>query len=240
MIYYPCFKMNGIKIRKWSALLILLLSRNFSTFSQTSPDAGLWTTATFECNLNSKFGLFITQEMRLKENFSRLNLLYTNLGLEYKFEKNFKTSLSYRQIHKFMPENYFSFRHRVQWDITFKNNVENFELSYRHRLQAEVRNVYSSDKGYLREWYSRNKLQIKYDLNKKYAPYFSVELRYQILNPRNPESNYVWHRIRYQTGIDHKINSHHSMGLYYLMQDEFNIIDPQNIYIIGIEYTYKL
>ena len=234
---------SGILKRNMRIAILLLSSflctKNSST-AQVAPDAGLWTTATLEYGLNSKFCLFITQEMRLKENLSRLNLFYTNLGLEYKIVKNLKTSLSYRQIHKFTPENYFSFRHRIQWDIGLKKSAGNFELSYRHRLQAEVRNVHSSEIGHLPEWYSRNKFQIKYSRNNKVEPYISVELRYQLFNPRNPESDYIWHRVRYQGGIDYKINSHHTMGFYYLMQDEFNIIDPQKMYIIGIEYTLKL
>ncbi len=139
-----------------------------------------------------------------------------------------------------MPDNFFSFRHRVQWDVTLKKAFGDFDLSYRHRLQVELKNVYSSDNGFLPEWFSRNKLQVKYDFDKPYTPYFSVELRYQIRDPRSPESNNLWHRARYQGGFDYKFNSHHSMGLYYLVQNEFNISEPEQLYIIGLEYTFKL
>lgn len=223
-------------------LLAFISSKNSiaQAREEVAPDAGLWTTATLEYGLNSKFVFILTEEMRLRENFTRLNLFYTNVGIEYKINSNLKTSLTYRPTQKYMPDNSFSFRHRLQWDIGLKKSLGNFELSYRHRLQADVRNFYSSEIGKIPEWYSRNKFQVKYNVTKRYAPYFSVELRYQIFDARNPESDQVFHRIRYQGGIDFKYNSRNTFGIYYLIQREFNIINPQSIYIIGLEYTIKL
>lgn len=230
------------KRNMWMAIVLLssFLSTKNSSIAQVAPDAGLWTTATLEYGLNSKFTFILTEEMRLKENFKRLNLFYTNIGVEYKINSNFKTSLTYRPTQKFMPDNHFSYRHRLQWDIGLKTSPGNFELSYRHRLQTEVKNFYSSDKGNIPEWYLRNKFQVKYNITKRSAPYFSVELRYQIFDPRSPESDLFWHRIRYQGGIDFKLNSKNTFGFYYLLQREFDIIDPESIYIIGLEYTIKL
>ncbi|OFY86202.1 MAG: hypothetical protein A3F72_07040 [Bacteroidetes bacterium RIFCSPLOWO2_12_FULL_35_15] len=223
-----------------SLLFLVFLINTCSSVAQISPDAGLWSTATFECDINKKIVLFVTEEMRLRENFTRLNLFYTNVGLEYKISKNFKTSLAYRPSQKFMSNNMFSLRHRIQWDVTVKKSFWNLNLSYRHRLQAEGKNMYSSDKGLIPEWFSRNKFQVKYDLHKPVSPYFSVELRYQIHDPRNQRFDHDWHRVRYQGGFDYKINKHHCLGLYHMIQKEFNIANPETLYITGIEYTYKL
>lgn len=240
MIFSPSLKFANRKILIAALLLFTYLCGPSIVMAQTPPDAGLWTTATIEYGINSKFGFFVTEEMRLKENFTRLNLFYTNVGLEYKFNSNFKTALAYRPTQKFMPDNSFSYRHRLQWDVVLKKSSGNFDLSYRHRLQADVRNLYSSDIGAVPEWYSRSKFQLKYNISKQWAPYFSVEFRYQIFDPKNPESDQVWHRVRYQGGIDFKLNSRNYLGIYYLIQNEFNIIDPERIYIIGLEYTFKL
>ena len=50
----------------------------------------------------------------------------------------------------------------------------------------------------------------------------------------------MFHRQRYIVGIDYKKNDRDSFGLYYLYQDEFNVSTPQNIYIVGLEYTISL
>ena len=201
------------------------------------PDAGSWNTFNVEYGINSHFSGLFTEEYRVKENFSRLNLFYTNIGVEYKVNKYFKAALVYRFIDKYQDDNSFSFRHRIMLDLTLKKKLGKFGLSYRQRLQAEKKDIYTSKRGYLTEWYSRNKLQAKYDLDKPYAPYVSVELRYQIHDLRNMESERTWHRARYVVGVDYELNHKSTFGIYYLIQKEWSVLSPQDQYIVGLEYT---
>lgn len=211
-----------------------------STFAQSTNDAGLWTTINIQKELKKNVSVFLTEECRLKENFTRLNLFYTDLGVAIRPIKFLKVSLAYRMIDKFLIDNTFSYRHRLMLDITIKEKFGQFALSYRHRLQSEIRNVYSSDNGTLPEWYSRNKFELKYDLDKPVTPYIAAEFRYQISDPRNVESDKTLHRNRYIVGLDYKINDRNAFGLYYLIQNEYNVSVPENIYIVGLEYTMTL
>jgi hypothetical protein len=125
-------------------------------------------------------------------------------------------------------------------DILLKKKFGGIALSYRQRIQSEVRDVYVSEYGRYPEWYSRNKFEIKFDLDKKITPYFATELRFQISNPRSAESDGLWHRIRYVGGIDYQRNKRDKFGFYYLIQNEFNVSEPQNLYIVGLEYSISL
>jgi hypothetical protein len=87
---------------------------------------------------------------------------------------------------------------------------------------------------------SRNKFTVKLDLDKPVQPYIGAEFRYQISNPRAMESDGLWHRSRYVAGIDYKKSDKHTFGLYYLVQQEYNVSAPQNLYIVGIEYSLSL
>jgi hypothetical protein len=49
-----------------------------------------------------------------------------------------------------------------------------------------------------------------------------------------------WHRIRVFAGIDYKINDKNTCGIYYLIQQEWNTIDPQNLYILGLLFSIEL
>ncbi len=223
----------------------LLLGNSVSVFAKLSnspayPDAGIWNTFSLSYALNKKYAILFTEEFRLKENYSRLNLLYTNIGLEYKINSYLKTSLVYRFIDKYMEYDRFSFRHRLMWDASIKKESNKFSLSYRHRLQVEKRNIYSSESGNVAEWYSRNKFEIGYAWNDKFSPYVAVEFRYQIFDPRNQESNATWHRIRYQAGVDYKISKKSKVGVYYLVQHEYNVPAAENLYITGLEYSLSL
>ena len=184
--------------------------------------------------------VFLTEEYRVRENFSQTNLFYTDLGVEVRPLNFLKISFAYRLIEKYLIDKTFSYRHRAMLNITVKQKFGNFGLSYRQRLQSEVRNIYSSAIGSVPEWYSRNKFELKYDLHKPVTPYIAIELRYQINNPRAVESNRLWHRNRYFVGLDYKKSDKHSFGLYYMIQREYNVSSPQNLYIVGLEYSLSL
>jgi hypothetical protein len=203
-------------------------------------DAGLWTTLNVEKKLSSRFHLFLTEEFRLRENFSEINLFYTDVGFGYKPYNFMKVELAYRFIQKKLVTDFYSMRHRFMLDVTLKKKFGEFDLAYRHRLQREVRNINSSENGILPEWYSRNKFTVKYDLQKKYTPYISAEFRYQIDDPRNIESDQTWHRGRYVAGFDYEFDKKNKLGLYYLIQHEWNVSLPENQYVIGVEYSVSL
>ena len=213
---------------------------NSKIFSQATNDAGLWATFNVEKKIKNNISFFLTEEYRLRENFTRTNLFYTDLGVAIRPYKYLKVSLAYRMIEKNLIDNTFSYRHRIMLDITVKKKFGNVAVSYRQRLQSEVRNVYSSENGHLPEWYSRNKVEVKYDLGKRITPYVAAEFRYQIHNPRALESDKTWHRNRFILGLDYQMNNENSFGLYYLIQQEYNVSAPQNLYIVGLEYSLSL
>ncbi len=225
---------------KKKILLGILYVFIFSTASAQYDDAGMWNTFSVEKKLKNNFSLLFTEEFRLKENFSQINLFYSQAGIGYRPYSFLKIELQYRFIQKKMIDDFYSFRHRLMLDITVKKKYGNWTGSYRHRLQVEERNIYSSDKGAIPEWYSRNKIAVKYDLHKKVTPYLSCELRYQLSDPRNLESDQTWHRGRYVAGMDYELNKKSTFGLYYLIQHEWNVSIPENLYIVGLEYSLTL
>lgn len=227
-------------MKKIAILFIISIGFTSQSFAQATDDAGLWCTFNVEKALNQKFSLFITEEYRVRENYSQSNLFYTDLGASFKPADFIKISLSYRCIEKFIEDNAISFRHRGMLDVVLKKKVGPLAFSFRQRLQGEYRNLYSSELGAIPEWYTRSKLTIKYDFNKPVTPYIASELRYQINNPRSVDVNNLWHRSRFILGLDYKKSDRNTFGVYYLIQREWNISAPQNLYILGLEYTISL
>lgn len=198
----------------------------------------MWCTLNLGKKINNKFELFLTEEYRLKENFSTSNLFYTDLGATYKPAGILKISFAYRCIQKFQLDKSVSFRHRGMLDIILKKKFGQFAFSYRQRIQTEVRDVYSSEIGNIPEWCSRNKFQLKYDLESNpVTPYISAEFTYQFSNPRMPKAQHLWNLNRYFIGLDYKKNNRDSFGIYYMIQRDHNVSSPQNLYILGLEYS---
>lgn len=227
-------------VKKLTFIIAIFLVSFSCASAQLNNDAGFWSTFTLQHEIKKKFILTIDQEFRLRENYSRMNLLYTNIGIAYK-SKNWKFEPSYRFINKFDLDGSISFRHRIMFDLIYKKKFGNFSISERARYQAEVKNVYSSDRAFLPEQYLRMRTMLDYNINDDYTVYYSCELRYQIDVPNSDVVfNKTWHRIRNVLGVDYKINKKNSVGVYYLVQNEFNISPPENIYITGIQYSVKL
>ncbi len=221
-------------------LLCLLFS--FPAYSQlTYPDAGLWTTFTLEKPLTPKLSFVIDQEMRMRENYTMLNLFYTNLGLDIKPIPDLKVSVIYRSIEKWVYEyDYFSYRHRLMLDITYKRKFGWLIISNRGRIQAEVRDINTSRDGKFPEWFFRNKLEFKVDLEKRIFPFAYVESRHQLHDPRNPDDDWAWHRMRFCGGLEYKVNEYNAFGAYYLYQQEYNTVTPETMFNTGLYYYLKL
>jgi hypothetical protein len=226
-------------MRVFCFAFLIIIIQVFVCKAQIQSDAGMWNTFTIEKEFSKKITVGIDQELRLRDNYSRLNLFYTNLSIDYKIKKGFKISIGYRLVNKYLKEGYLSYRNRLMLDATYKYKYNNFILNYRSRVQAEVRDYYSSELGKFPEWYWRNKFDLKYDFN-NFTPYVGTEFRYQIHDPRNPVSDKGFHRSRVYAGIDYEINKSNTFGIYYLNQQEFNIEDPNIIHIIGLKYAITL
>lgn len=209
-------------------------------FSQDYQGFGLWNSISVEKKVAKGITSKFTEALRLKDNASRVNLFYSEVGLEYKLMKGVKTSLTYRITQRLEDENYFSYRHRINWDISAKKGFGSFQIQYRHRLQAELKKYYSSKYGKLPFYDSRHKMELKYELNKRFEPYVSTELFIQLKDPKYMYGNLMWNRLRYQAGLDINFGSRKKLGLFYMIQNEFNIPEAKDSYNIGIEFTLQL
>ncbi|MBC7410888.1 MAG: DUF2490 domain-containing protein [Bacteroidia bacterium] len=221
-------------------ILFIVFSLVNFTYAQPTQDVGAWFTFNIDYEFKPKLTLLVTQELRLRENISALNLTYNDVGIQYTPIKSIKTSIVYRGIQKYSWENPVSFRHRIMWDVVLKHKFNNIVLQYRSRLQAEVKNYYTSIIGKNIEYFWRNKLALKYELNKRITPYLALEVRTQLHDPRNQFYDSETHRLRYQLGMDYKISQKKTIGIYYLIQDEFNLPNTQDQYIVGLEYSITI
>ena len=169
---------------------------------------------------------------------SRVNLFFTNVGVSYQV-KSFKFSLYYRFINKNQDDAYFSKRHRLYFDAAYKYKFTKLSINYRVRFQGQIRDYYSSEYGRAVESYMRHKFDFSYNL-KKYSPYLAAEFRYQFTNPGFPNANGLWNRMRYYAGVDYSFNKRHQVGVYYMIQHDFNNKRLENDFTIGLEYSLSL
>src|SRR3989304_4387554 len=152
----------------WTTVFTTVFAFEHKSYAQTYyPDAGMWTTFSIEKELSSRFSISADEEFRLKENLTMPNLFYTNLGITYKLSKRLKFTLTYRLTEKWKyQDQYFSFRNRLMFDVSYKYKFNDWIVSYRSRIQSEVRDINTSELGKIPEWYWRNKVDIKYKIRR--------------------------------------------------------------------------
>ncbi len=198
-------------------------------------DAGLWISLAAEKKITQKLSLGLSQETRFDENISRLATSYTDVGAEYRIFKFLSAGIHYRYVRSRQLTGFYEPRQRFYADVSYRYRNKPVIVTLRQRLQAQYRNTRNDSKTKSPESYLRSKLTVKFDLDKKYFPYISTELFFQLNNDLGNEID----NIRYAAGFDYELNNFHAVGLYYLINKEIHVVNPETDYVIGAEYKYS-
>ena len=198
-------------------------------------DAGLWTSVTIEKEVVKDLDLIVTEEVRFNENITEAGAILTDAGLEYKIWKGFRAGLFYRYTCRRRIDDSYSRLHRVYSDLAYKQKIRRFELGYRARFQVQYKDFSTSETGHVPEWYFRQKLSVSYNTKSRFDPYLGCELWYWI----DP----VWSRfdnLRLTAGVNVRITKIHSVDLGYLVNKEFNVVDPLTSWVVFAGYKVRL
>lgn len=220
-------------MNKLFIILFLLLSS--FTFAQVN-DAGLWLSLNAEKKITPDLSAALSQEFRMNENICELGTFFTDAGISYKFSKTFRASFNYRFTNKRNLDDSYSKRHRYYFDIVARKKLKPITLSFRTRFQSQYTDMNCSPYGKIPDYYSRNKLTLKFDLNKKYTPYLYTE----VFSPLFSGEGLYIDNARYCAGIEYQFNRAHDIDIFYMIQQEYNVNDPRRDFVIGMGYYLSL
>jgi hypothetical protein len=223
-----------MEIQKNKFLIFLfILFCAIAAKSQVS-DAGLWTSINLEKQISKKFSVSLSEEVRLNENISEVGSFFTDFGLNLKLNKFVRFGAYYRYSNKRRVDDSYSERHRYYFDVTLRGKYRFFTLSLRSRFQSQYDDNHSSPEGKTAENYSRNKLSLKYELNKKINFYTS----YEIYTPLRSYDQVFKDNTRYSLGLEYSFNKMHSIDLSYMIQQESNVKNPWTDYVVCLGYNF--
>jgi hypothetical protein len=198
-------------------------------------DAGLWLSVNAEKKITQKFSIGLSQEFRLNENMAELGSFLTDVGVAYKFNKYIRVSANYRFSGKRRLDDTYSKRHRYYIDLTGRIKKKPVIFLLRSRFQSQYADVFSSAEGKIPSYYSRNKFTLKLDLDKKFVPYISAET----FTPISGNDGILIDNARYSAGTEYNFNRMHGIDLFLMMQREFNVVNPETDYILGLGYNFS-
>ncbi len=197
-------------------------------------DIGLWLGLSAKKQITRKWEGSLSSQLRLDHDITEIDQVLVDAGMEYSISSKIKSGIHYRFINS-NQENYYSKRHRFYLDLSYKEKIDFITLTLRERIQEQFSDYYSSETGKIPIWNLRSKLTAKFDVNKKYSPYLSVEMYYLIDNAK--EHDGLITRFRYETGFDYEFNRAQSLNPYVLLQ---SIASPGFMQLIyGVTYSYS-
>ncbi len=200
-------------------------------------DAAVWISFNLEKKINKHVYLQLSQQNRINENVSTYGRGNIDFGITYRFNKNIRLMADYVYLKRPNPDNSFTNEHRFYTALILKKNIGRWDFSYRNMVQMRMKDIYSSVDGKIPKFYERNKVSIKYDLNKFINPYIGYELYYPFYQAKNKGFS----KSRTALGLNYNLNKHTQLELYFLYQQELNASNPTNRdFIYGIGFSHEL
>jgi long-subunit fatty acid transport protein len=213
---------------------LLLLATNLYCLAQEE-DARLWLQASVEKKIIPKVSVELVFGLRRAENYSRTESYYTQLGFEYKLFKFLHAGVIYRHSDKREYKPNFHHRDRGGAWVQFRKKIyKGLSVDYRIFYQRQYTDMNRSEKGFIPSNYIRNKIKLQLDRKKRYKPYVSTELFYQIKYNKSE-----FNRVRFSAGVAYELNKYHQVTPSYMIQKEINEPNPVTSYVIGLDYKYS-
>jgi hypothetical protein len=161
----------------------------------------------------------------------------TSLGADYSIiSKRLKAGAYYCFIYTYNSDFYYETRHRFYLSLSYKQPLGDFTLSWRGRFQGtnrdESRGQYKINPKYV----LRNKLDLEYSIfGSPWTPYISADFSTLTNDPMGNEL----YRIRYQGGVNWRLNRTDYMKFFVRFDDNFPGKEP-NVISLGVGYQIKL
>lgn len=199
-------------------------------------DAGLWTSVSIEAKVVKKLTVNLEQGFRFDENISELGQIYSEVGFDYKLSKHFQVAAIYRFIQKRQVEDYYRYVNRFAFAVKYDKKWKPYQLKFKSSIQDQFTNVNNDPEGGIPVFHWRNKLTFSREMQKPYTPYIAVEL----FSPLNYPRTSAFNGLRLSAGVEYAFTKHHKIDLYYMVQKEINVSNPETDFILGFGYAYKL
>lgn len=240
--------MKSIKI---FGLLLLCFIANAQTEKNIDHQSLLWTRYYNQLTINYKWSIHTEFDNRVFINPFEENLFLIRMHGRYKINENFDlgAGVSYFSVATQVPENTNDFRtpeYRIQQDITWKQEFENFSLH--QRFQVEERFFHNADKNGLQpgttfNWRFRYRLMGEFPFWKKESQYIKAIVYDEIMiNAGENIINNTFDQNRIYTAVQYGINKNIALELGYLksFQQRASGVDYFDRDIIRFTFFHKI
>ncbi|SOE21192.1 Protein of unknown function [Spirosomataceae bacterium TFI 002] len=216
--------------KSFALIIICFCCLNFVEKANAQQLVGLRAGATVEKKISKKFSVTGEAQLRYTDNFEYLQTYLAELGVAYKFNKQFELGAYYRFFNKRKEEEKdWKTRHRFYGELKYDKKIGpiKFEdrLRYQHQFKDNDGEV-GFDKSYL-----RNKFELNYPNKSRFTPYVSADFFYLIGEEID--------QVRLKSGVSFKLDKSSSLnfGVFKDLGVNGGIVDPN--LILNLNYKFK-
>jgi hypothetical protein len=196
-------------VKKISVILVFFCLLSAELFSQDK-DFRIWTSINLEKKLSSGFSLLFSETVRFTENASQAGTVFSDFGIRYRLKKKWKITGHYRFSKFNNGGGFFSTGQRFYIDLAYRQKTNTpLSFTFRGRYQSQYIDMYASIDGLLPQKRLRIKTTASYDLEKRYKPYISAELFYELSDNTEYKNRFV--NSRYAAGVVYELNKRNSL-----------------------------
>lgn len=191
-------------------------------------------------DLTRRFALSIEEELRLLTNNHDIGFernMFT-LGLDYRIlDKKLKLGAYYCYIYLYNNDFYYEHRHRYFLSLSYKHVLDqSFTLTWRGRFQGTLRDENRGSYRVNPKYVLRNRIDLEYTIfGSPWRPSVSADFAVTTNEPRGNEL----YRIRYQAGVNWRLNRTDSMD-FFLRMDHYLVDKDPNVISIGVGYQIDM
>jgi hypothetical protein len=215
-------------MKKLNTILIGILFS--AVLNAQTNDAQLWSWVSVNKKVAKDLVGTLEQQVRLDHNMSFPKNIFTEMRMGYRLNKHIKYTISYRFMNRGQAEGGFVSGNRFTGDLRLRYKSKPFILFYRNRMQREYR---MEEEGIEQINYTRNKLALALDLDKKFSPYASFEIYYHL-------NKAEFNKNRYTLGVEFDLRNRNELEVFYRIQQDYNVNGRETAYVIGIGFSHSL
>ena len=204
--------------------------------SAQQKDFQSWWEIALDKDLGKNFELSGEFEQRFRNNSLQYDRSQISLAGEYGINKYLDIAAGARTVLANSRELRLNIKYRLHVEATGKYSAAGFDLSLRVRLQYGFEDLFDPAFEGRNNFGNRFRLKVSRHIFGTRIDWFASTESWSLLNDN---SGILFYKMRYAAGVQYNLSFDSQVNVSYLLEDEFNIRDPLQSYILVIGYSHS-
>ncbi len=188
-------------------------------------------------DITSRLKADLEYEHRFDKNLSTFDKAYLEPALSFEITKAFKVGASYRVMLDQSWNRRYGFEQRAGAFVRYDTKIDDFAFKAKTALQYGFDDLTNASNFSQQKLISRTAFEVAYNwFGSRFKPFASYEFFVHLNHPNGTIAN-QW---RLKAGTDYKLSKKAALNVYYLFENEFNVVAPVDAHVLGAGFSYKL